>query len=219
VSVAPPAHADAGALASPVLAGFSRAQARILRLALAGQTAGVVLDAAAIALEDLMPGAACLIELVPGVESPGFRSSRLLAGSLVSKFDIETDPPSCANRAFSTGETCVVQAFPRHPGMAEHALRAVAAGYLSAIAVPLVADADPAPIGVLSVYFPRANGPDDETRAKLESFAGIIAEIPSLIASRARSLRADTQFAELAETIPGVVYQRVVRPDGDIRYT
>ena len=30
---------------------------------------------------------------------------------------------------------------------------------------------------------------------------------------------ADERFATLAATIPGVVYQRVVRPDGDIRYT
>ena len=37
----------------------------------------------------------------------------------------------------------------------------------------------------------------------------------STMAARA----ADERFASLAATIPGVVYQRVVRPDGDIRYT
>ena len=32
-------------------------------------------------------------------------------------------------------------------------------------------------------------------------------------------LSADERFAALAKNIPGVVYQRVVRPNGDIRYT
>ena len=42
--------------------------------------------------------------------------------------------------------------------------------------------------------------------------------LPTLNIEGVPARHEDSQFASLAETIPGVVYQRRVRPDGDIRY-
>ncbi|MCP5081453.1 MAG: EAL domain-containing protein [Alphaproteobacteria bacterium] len=45
-----------------------------------------------------------------------------------------------------------------------------------------------------------------------------IKALPTLNIEGLPTQHEDSQFASLAETIPGVVYQRRVRPDGDIRY-
>ncbi|MCA0366741.1 MAG: EAL domain-containing protein, partial [Proteobacteria bacterium] len=44
-------------------------------------------------------------------------------------------------------------------------------------------------------------------------------QLPGVMAARERSRTEQDRLAEIAGTIPGVVYQRVVRPDGEIRYT
>ncbi|MGF1477110.1 MAG: ATP-binding protein [Geminicoccaceae bacterium] len=56
----------------------------------------------------------------------------------------------------------------------------------------------------------------DQRVAAMASLAGLA------IASEYRThqlISANKRFAALAKNVPGVVYQRVVRPDGDIRYT
>ncbi|MCA1951896.1 MAG: EAL domain-containing protein [Hyphomicrobiales bacterium] len=203
----------------PVRAGFSRAQAAVLRMALGGAPIDALFERAAGALEGLIPGAACLIELARGPGGDGFRSARLLAGPLTMQFGLDAEPVSCLARACADAAPITVQSFARDHQMPEHGLRAIAAGYHSAIALPLVADGAETPMGAMAIYFPRENGPDTETVAKIEAFATILSELPELVFARRRGERADAQFADLAETIPGVVYQRVVRPDGDIRYT
>ncbi len=74
-------------------------------------------------------------------------------------------------------------------------------------------------LGTLSLYYEEAPAPSrdrDRVIAFLLSLAGFAIEIEQ----RQREQRsADERFASLAETIPGVIYQRLVTPDGQIRYT
>ena len=198
---------------------FSKAQSRILSIALGAKALGPVLDEAAQLVEGLVEGAVCVIQTAAGLHDPGSRSSRLLQGPFQTMFDLEASPVSAMRVAFETGETVAVSSFVRDASWAEHGLRAVAGGYLSCLAVPLQGEDDDRPTGAIALYFPQENGADDELCGKFESFAAIVAQLPRVMTSRDTVRQADDRFAQLASTIPGVVYQRVVRPDGEIRYT
>ncbi|MDH3231823.1 MAG: PAS domain-containing protein, partial [Alphaproteobacteria bacterium] len=75
------------------------------------------------------------------------------------------------------------------------------------------------PLGTLTVFCtaaPAASHDRDQGIAFMVSLAGFAIEIEQ----RHRDQRAaNERFASLAATIPGVVYQRLVTPGGDIRYT
>jgi len=75
------------------------------------------------------------------------------------------------------------------------------------------------PVGVISIYFrtPRTPGAaEKQILTALADLAGFAIEHDGWAAAL-RS--ADQRFASLAANIPGVVYQRMVKPDGQICYT
>ena len=89
------------------------------------------------------------------------------------------------------------------------------AGWSFAIALtfPLAAG-----FGQVAVYFsarPGADPLDSIDKARLETALSMAF---SFAADGEGRVKEAHQFKSLASTIPGVVYQRVVRPDGDIRY-
>jgi diguanylate cyclase (GGDEF)-like protein len=210
-----------GARQAPVpgTPSFSKVQSRILSIALASKEIGGVIDEAARQIESLLAGAVCLIELAPAHGVPAHRSARLASGPLQALFDIRAEPASALRAAYRDGESVMITSFLHAGPWSGHGLRAVAAGYMSALAVPLFREGEDRPIGGIAVYFPGENGCDADLREKIESFASVLAQLPQVMASRDSVRRDDDRFAELASTIPGVVYQRVVRPNGDIRYT
>ena len=74
-------------------------------------------------------------------------------------------------------------------------------------------------LGTLAVYYSEAPGPSPE-RDRMIAFIVSLAGFAIEIERQHRDQRAaNERFASLAATIPGVVYQRLVTPDGDIRYT
>jgi PAS domain S-box-containing protein len=74
-------------------------------------------------------------------------------------------------------------------------------------------------VGALSLYFGAPRPPTDLDRQVLLAL-GALARFAVEQDQRSSALRgADQRFAALADSIPGVVYQRVVTPAGDIRYT
>ena len=82
-----------------------------------------------------------------------------------------------------------------------------------------IRNAEGVAIGTIAALHGDPKAPDDHDLYVLETLC-----TPALIAiehfRRAEALEsADVRFASLAASIPGVVYQRVVSPDGDIRYT
>jgi len=91
-------------------------------------------------------------------------------------------------------------------------------GFQAVSAHPLV-EASGTAVGVLSLYFRTAQAPNAETGSIVRSLARLaLFAIEHHRADEAR-LSADQRFGALAASIPGVVYQRKVTPDGEIRYT
>ncbi|OYU50612.1 MAG: hypothetical protein CFE31_03450 [Rhizobiales bacterium PAR1] len=198
---------------------FSKVQSRILSIALASKEIGTVISEAARLVESLIEGAACVIELDSAQGEPGSRSARLISGAFHTMFDLRAEPCSALRAAAEKGETVIIDSFLRDEKWSEHGLRAVAAGFMSAVATPLLREGEAQPIGAIAIYFSAEKGCGAELREKVESFASVLAQLPQVMSSRDTARRGDDRFAELASTIPGVVYQRVVRPDGEIRYT
>jgi diguanylate cyclase (GGDEF)-like protein len=198
---------------------FSRAQSRLLNRALAATSVTEVLSEAARLVEYLVPNTTCLIALSPDLFGSHCVSDGLLNEAMARSFGYDAEPVSLLHLAQGTGENIEVTTFSRSKNWAEHGLRAVAAGYLSALAMPLFAADQEKPIGALALYFKDENGPKEDLIVKLESYVGVVAQLPGVMAARDQSRSEKDRFAELASTIPGVVYQRVVRPDGDVRYT
>ncbi len=74
-------------------------------------------------------------------------------------------------------------------------------------------------LGVISLYFRDERAPDGNDCQTIDTLI-ILASLILEYGRRVEALRsADERFASLVASIPGVVYQRVVTPDGDIRYT
>lgn len=74
-------------------------------------------------------------------------------------------------------------------------------------------------LGTLTQFFADPPAPCAE-RARTLAFLLSLAGLATEIEQRHRDQRAaNDRFASLATTIPGVVYQRRVAPDGDIRYS
>lgn len=75
------------------------------------------------------------------------------------------------------------------------------------------------PVGVLLIYFRAPRAPQLEDKRIMATLADL-ARLAIEHDGRAAALRsADQRFASLAASIPGVVYQRIVTPEGQIRYT
>jgi signal transduction histidine kinase len=71
----------------------------------------------------------------------------------------------------------------------------------------------------MALFFPQPRAPDHDDYRIIDAFCPV-ARIAIEHDRRAHALRlADERFLSLAANVPGVVYQRLVTPEGDIRYT
>ena len=94
----------------------------------------------------------------------------------------------------------------------------LAAGFRAGWVQPALAR-DGAVLGVVTLFFPK---PRAATTGELEAVDAMCALASIVIdhQKRAEALQsADQRFDSLAANLPGVIYQRKVTPDGDIRYT
>jgi diguanylate cyclase (GGDEF)-like protein/PAS domain S-box-containing protein len=100
-----------------------------------------------------------------------------------------------------------------------HILRARSLGFRSVICVPVHNHETSKVIGALSIYQTQNRvGQHDVTEAALAASRAVSSLLKtSSIVEKAAG--AESQLAALSSSIPGVVYQRRVRPDGDIRYS
>lgn len=202
-----------------IIPGFSRAQALLLSRAFSGASAAALLDDAAQLVEELIPGGLCLIETRSQPGMPAYRSGRLTVEPIRSACALAAKPLSVLGNVLEKGQPAVVNSFVSDTAWRDHGARAAEAGLFSAIAFPLIGEGKKAPFGALAVYLRQEMPADHGLFLRLESFAAVVSLLPGMAASRDKLRRSDDRFAELAATIPGVVYQRVVRPDGEIRYT
>lgn len=95
-------------------------------------------------------------------------------------------------------------------------LRAIASGYKEAARMPIIVDGEAA--GHVSAFFNDAVKDDEKLLDLMEEAAKTGSVIALLHRTMRRSQQGDTRFNAVASTLPGVVYQRVVNPAGEIRY-
>jgi diguanylate cyclase (GGDEF)-like protein len=91
-------------------------------------------------------------------------------------------------------------------------------GWLACCAEPLLA-ASGDRLGAVSLYFKHAKLVARYRRLLREHAAPLLSACLSARPAGAPPVAQPDRFASLAATIPGVVYQRIVNPQGDIRYT
>jgi diguanylate cyclase (GGDEF)-like protein/PAS domain S-box-containing protein len=100
-----------------------------------------------------------------------------------------------------------------------HALRARSLGFRSVACVPVVNHETSKVIGTVSIYQSQnLISQLDVTEAALAT-ARAVSSLVKTAGIVEKAAGAESQLAALSSSIPGVVYQRRVRPDGDIRYT
>ena len=74
-------------------------------------------------------------------------------------------------------------------------------------------------LGALLLFFDTPTVPDPEDEQVLQSLAALARHAIQNGRRLAALHSADQRFASLSASVPGVVYQRTVSPDGEIRYT
>jgi diguanylate cyclase (GGDEF)-like protein/PAS domain S-box-containing protein len=104
-------------------------------------------------------------------------------------------------------------------GRGEPVLRAIASGFKEGYRVAVNRDGLAAPTGSVSVFFSDPLQTPDQVFAALRQTAELVGLSLKLRGTVRRANDGDTRFSALTSTIPGVIYQRVVHPDGAIRYT
>ncbi len=198
-----------------------RAQAEIMDVILQGASLEQALTNIVLAANRILEPALCAIHLA----DPDGRWLRLSPGPGLgaeiarSAEPIEIAPDRGAIAAAAHLRQPVTVADLEHERMCSGLRRfARRHGFNSCEVRPVLSRRDGL-LGTLSLYYEEAPAPSrdrDRVIAFLLSLAGFAMEIEQ----RQREQRsADERFASLAKTIPGVLYQRLVTPDGQIRYT
>jgi diguanylate cyclase (GGDEF)-like protein len=117
-----------------------------------------------------------------------------------------------------SGERIIVSNLATDRRWPEHAEIAVAHG-LQCCWVEPIQDCGEGLFGVATLYYPESREPDANDERVLWTLTSFIGFVINAAQREAALRAAKERFAALVSAIPGVVYQRVVKPDGDIRYT
>src|SRR5262245_63867413 len=191
---------------------------------------GLILDGGG--LQDVLRGIVSVIErtFVPALCALSLvdrRSGRLkhqvapnLPSELAFVFDVKSDNHSSNPEVVSalSGHQIVVSDISTDPRWRKQS-RALLANGLRRCCAVLVPDCGKDLSGIAALYYPEARKLDageERLLSTLSAFVGFIVKA----AHRGETLYTNSErFSALASAIPGVVYQRVVRHDGDIRYT
>ena len=196
-------------------------QNEVLEFVAKGASLDKSLHRLAIVIERLFEGAVCVVSLVDtdGSHLRSAASPNLPEAwkCIVEKLEIRPDVEPCGAAAHRR-EPIVVVDVATDPLWTNFRQISLPLG-LRACWIQPILDLDGDTLGTVSLYFrePRAPGIDD-FRAIDSIFP--LARIAIEHDRRALALtRADERFMSLAANVPGVVYQRLVTPDGDIRYT
>jgi diguanylate cyclase (GGDEF)-like protein len=215
---------DPAASGEERLEHFFQGQQALLDLVLRGASLDDVLTQLALMLERTFAPALCTLSLFPRHgDGPTRHASPSLGGTAADLVPAGNDgqanqPPSPAGTVARGGERVVVcdwQADSRWPG---YAGKALVHGFRSCWAEPIpVVGNSVIGVAVLHRREPwKLNLSDAHAFKLIVPFAGYIIAT----AQREQTLSAaNERFLALADSVPGVVYQRVVHPDGDIRYT
>ncbi len=187
-------------------AGQLESQAALLELVAGGAPSAAVLEALVGAVERQLAPNLCAV-IARGREGDGLDSacSAGLPAALRRALDA----------ALSGGD-----AWSGDPWSVDTVRRAALAGGLDGMcARPLRSAEDGVLLGMLIVFYRPPQKPGESDGETLD-LLGRPAAVALELERRAQAIRlADERFTSLTASVPGVVYQRRVAPDGDIRYT
>lgn len=203
--------------------GFSAALATCQRRALRELVKGAPLSAIAESFCDLLGThrhtALVLLDLNARGTQDGISIARLndkaLSGDLGIGSLNDTPHKSCA----AGGPAVMIADFRTDARFPAHGLQALAHGLVGCVSVPIISDDAMGNTGAITLYSRNVLSGPSELEAELQAVAAYLGDLLALAHQQRGEEIAKDAFAELASTIPGVVYQRVVKPDGDIRYT
>jgi|GEM_PF-1749458 len=106
-----------------------------------------------------------------------------------------------------------------HSGDGAPLLRAVAAGLKQAFRIEFAAQGASTAGGLLTVFLTEAVEATEHLVGSMRVAAQATEVLANLRRVMQRATESENRFAELSSTLPGVVYQRVVTPEGQIRYS
>ncbi|WP_119419002.1 ATP-binding protein [Desertibaculum subflavum] len=214
---------DGTTLAPPLVpaAGLLAAQNAVLTLIARGAGIARTLDRVVELLEEQIVGAvpmAALLDPVSGRLVPV--AARGIGDRLAACLDSEAlaCPTTPLSAAALRGAPILIADLATEEWSSALGHAVAAEGLRACWAQPVLDQAGDA-VGVIAVFSAEARMPGEAELALLDGF-GAIAAIAIERHRKDEALNAaNERLASLAENLPGVIYQRVVRPDGDIRYT
>ena len=202
------------------LARIAGVHAEVLDLIARGAPATLALDRIARLLDSVLaPGGAALVALdserkgFAGVVAPNLPLS--LANTLITPLEPQHGPAAAAILRL---EPVWVTDCTRDDRWPDPLRAAVAHGFASITVQPLL-NASGESLGVLALFHPKPL----RSAAQVVTIIDAVAPMAAVVLEhdrRAQALRsADERLSSLAANLPGVIYQRIVHPDGKIRYT
>ncbi len=196
-------------------------QNEMLKLIARGATSERALNHLALVIEGLFDGTICVISVL---DPEGKHLHPSMAPSLPDPCRLLAERIEIGPNAHPSGaavfrhEPIIVEDVASDPMWPDFAGVILPLGLHACWSQPIL-DLDGKSLGVITLYFDRPKAPVADDYHIVDSIFPL-----ALIAiehdRRAQALRsADERFMSLAASLPGVVYQRLVTPDGDIRYT
>jgi PAS domain S-box-containing protein len=216
-----PTDVACGARDRDLLTQIVRRQAEILDGIATGRRLPDTLERIAGVAEELVPCAVAAVQLCDTAGRPSLHAvARTLPAGFLAAVDqmLATEEDSAAIAAVRSGTSLIIANMS--DGAAESPFRSLAlANNIQACWIQPLQGPSGRTVGVLTLHFGAPRKPTDLDHQVLLAL-GTLARFAVEEERRTSGLRgADQRFAALADSIPGVVYQRVVTPGGDIRYT
>ena len=200
-------------------------QGEILDLIATGASLDMALERIALLVERIARPAACSVHLLdPERKALGHGKAPslpddylcLLHGPAVGP-EAGAEPSPC-HAAARRRERVAVANLETDARWPEFCRGALAEGLRAICAQPIL-DRRGEALGVLALHYKEPHQPDAGDQRIMDAMASLTAFGVESV-GRERALEsANERFVSLAASIPGVVYQRLVTPDGDIRYT
>jgi signal transduction histidine kinase/FixJ family two-component response regulator len=210
----PPAHADPSRR-------FLEGQSIVLQQVAAGAPLPDVLCGISRLVEQQAPKARCAVALF---DRDG-RSLRHVKGPHIARKLLDAVSAVAPDSAGAPWARAIAERRPRmiadlsDAAMAP-ALRqgASAAGFRACLAHPVSGEGDRL-LGMFMLFYPDAGAAEPDDQVVIELLSPVV-RVAVDLDQRLQALHsADERFSSLAASIPGVVYQRLVTPEGQIRYT
>lgn len=181
------------------------------------------LDRVAVLAEQVVGTALCSIQVL---DIDGKRFYQAAAPSLPAEYPRDfilgqiSEMASAGAISAGSGKPLYISDIPANPQEAPAVIDDLtrACGFRSVWAHPVL-DRSGGAIGALTLYFRAPRHPDSGDKQIVGALVGLARSAIEHDRWDVALRSADLRFGALAASIPGVVYQRMVTPDGQIRYT